>query len=36
MCNYINLGVFYNKIGLLDDSFDAFEKAINVLDKNKH
>jgi hypothetical protein len=28
MSNLINIGVFYTKIGLLEESLEAFEKSI--------
>ena len=31
----VNLGLFYNKIGLIEESLETFEKCINIIKKNK-
>jgi hypothetical protein len=31
----VNLGLFYNKIGLLEESLETFQRCLNFIDKNK-
>ncbi len=35
ICNCINLGIFYNKIGLLEDSYDYFLRSIEIIKNYK-
>ena len=35
MSNLINIGVFYSKIGLLEESYAIFDALIFNLNKNK-